>query len=110
MAKDRGKWRWHAPCIEEDMPLSRADAQLALMRAEIQRHGQSVVPCDRLLALVPDNDPIGAQFGHIFATAAREKWSFEFRADGSVRFASLDRSRDLTVRWPGEEASDAAEG
>jgi hypothetical protein len=67
-----------------------AEAQLATIRAEIERYGESIVGCDALLVLVAATDPIGAQFGHIFATAEREHWSFEFRNDGTVRFAALE--------------------
>ena len=67
-----------------------AEALLIRIRTEVQRYGQSIVGCDTLLGLVSPNDPIGAQFGHIFATAEREHWSFEFRNDGTIRFASLE--------------------
>lgn len=92
------------------MPCSQAEAQLALMRDEIQRYGQSIVPCDKLLVLIRKNDPIGAQFAHIFAAAEREHWSLEFRADGTVRFASLEPPARLTRRWPEEDAPHLAEG
>lgn len=67
------------------------DAETLLIRihSEIQRYGQSIVGCDTLLCLVSPTDPIGAQFGHIFATAEREHWSFEFKNDGTIRFANL---------------------
>jgi hypothetical protein len=110
MAHHLGKSPWHKLCSSSGMPCSQAEAQLALMRAEIQRYGQTIVPCDRLLVLIPENDPIGAQFGHIFATAARERWSFEFRVDGTVRFANLDPSTDLTLRWPEQDALHLAKG
>ena len=77
------------------------------MRAEIQRYGQSIVPCDQLLVLVPENDPIGAQFGHIFVTAEREHWSFEFRTDGTVRFANLEPRAGF---WSQPDTAQAAEG
>jgi hypothetical protein len=67
----------------------RAEAQLAVMRAEIQRYAQSIVACDTLLVFVSATDPIHAQFGHIFTMAEREGWSVEFRPDGTVRFAEL---------------------
>lgn len=66
-----------------------AEALLESMRADITRYGQSIVGCDKLLILVSPTDPIGAQYGHIFLTAVNEGWSFEFRNDGSVRFAKL---------------------
>jgi LAS superfamily LD-carboxypeptidase LdcB len=78
-----------------------AEAQLAQIRAEIQRYGQSIVGCDQLLRLVSKDDPIQAQFGHIFLTAERERWSFEFRTDGTVRFADLDSTGEQLEEWNG---------
>ena len=92
------------------MELSPAEAQLASIRAEIQRYGQSIVPCDQLLVLVPPNESIGAQFGHIFKTAERERWSFEFRTDGTVRFTDLECPTGVAVRWPEDDAANAAKG
>ena len=66
-----------------------AEDQLAWMRTEIQRYGQSIVPCDQLLVFVSATAPIHAQFGHIFTLAEAEGWSLEFRPDGTVRFAEL---------------------
>ena len=71
------------------MASPQAAALLALIRAEIQRHGQSVVGCDRLLVFVTATMPICSQFAHIFATAESEGWSLEFQPDGTVRFAAL---------------------
>jgi hypothetical protein len=78
-----------------------AEAQLARIRADIQRYGQSIVGCDQLLLLVSKDDPIQAQFGHIFVTAERERWSFEFRTDGTVRFADLDSTETSVEEWKG---------
>jgi hypothetical protein len=66
-----------------------AEQQLAVIRGEIERWGESIVGCKELLVLVSETDAIGVQFGHIFATAEREHWSLEFRTDGTVRFAHL---------------------
>jgi hypothetical protein len=68
-----------------------ADALLASIRTEIRTYGQSVISCDKLLLLIAPNDPIGTQYGHIFLTAQTERWSFQFRNDGTVRFADVDR-------------------
>jgi hypothetical protein len=68
----------------------QASALLASIRNEIQRYGQSIVGCEKLLVLVSESDPIGVQFGHIFATAERERWSIEFRNDGMIRFSALE--------------------
>ena len=67
----------------------QASALLERIRREIQRYGQSIVDCETLLVFVSDSDPIGVQFGHIFATAEREHWSLEFRNDGMIRFSAL---------------------
>ena len=89
----------------------QAEAQLAQIRAEIQRYGQSIVGCDKLLVLVSKDDSIQAQFGHIFVTAERERWSFEFRTDGTVRFTDLDSTTDRIDEWkaPGPDFVQAAE-
>ena len=79
----------------------QAEAQLVQIRAEIQRYGQSIVGCDELLVLVSKDDPIRTQFEHIFATAERECWRFEFRADGSVRFADLNSADAQLDEWKG---------
>jgi hypothetical protein len=84
------------------MELSPAEAQLASIRAEIQRYGQSIVPCDQLLVLVPPNESI--------KTAERERWSFEFRTDGTVRFTDLECPTGVAVRWPEDDAANAAKG
>ena len=88
-----------------------AEVQLARIRAEIQRYGQCIVGCDELLVLVSKDDSILAQFGHIFVTAERERWSFEFRTDGTVRFADLDSADDQIDEWkgPGSDFIQAAE-
>lgn len=88
-----------------------AELQLARIRAEIQRYGQSIVGCDKLLVLVSKDESILAQFGHIFVTAERERWSFEFQADGTVRFADLDSTKEQMEEWeePGADFNRAAE-
>src|SRR5687767_6074682 len=82
----------------------RAEALLTAMRAEIQRYGYSIVGCDHLLVFVSANDPIHAQFGHIFTIAEKEDWSVEFRPDGTVRFALLPRAEQV-VEWDGSNSS-----
>lgn len=73
--------------------------QLETMRTEIQRYGQSIVACDALLVFVSRTAPIHAQFGHIFTVAEQEGWSFEFRPDGTVRFAELKASLNQIHEW-----------
>ena len=67
------------------------EALLSLIRDDIRRYGQSIIGCDKLLLLISPNDPIAGQYNHIFLTAMKERWSFEFRNDGTVRFISLGR-------------------
>ena len=81
---------------------TEAETLLSVMRAEIERYGQSIVRCDRLFALVSPADPIGVQYGHIFVAARRERWSVEFRNDGTVRFANLRDDSKPDLRWPGD--------
>lgn len=73
------------------------------MRTEIQRYGQSIVVCDKLLVFVSATDPIHAQFGHIFTMAEQEGWSIEFRPDGTVRFAELQSLVDPIREWQDPE-------
>jgi hypothetical protein len=68
----------------------QASRLLEMIRREIQRYGQSIVGCEKLLVFVSKSDPIGVQFGHIFAIAEREHWSVEFRNDGMIRFSALE--------------------
>jgi hypothetical protein len=86
-----------------------AEAQLATMRAEIQRYGWSVVGCDKLLVFVSTKAPIHAQFGHIFNMAEQERWSVEFRPDGTVRFGRLQApvTQMLETSEPEPEMSQA---
>lgn len=86
-----------------------ASALLTVIRNEIQRYGQSIVDCEKLLVFVSDSDPIGVQFGHIFATAEREHWSVEFRNDGTIRFSALETGAPPTdVGWLGDARRAAA--
>jgi len=80
-----------APALRGGMCSPEGEALLVLIRTEIQRYGHSIVDCERLLVLISSTDPIQAQYGHIFAAAKREHWTFQFQPDGTVRFTSLDR-------------------
>jgi hypothetical protein len=81
------------------MSSPETEVLLSRIRAEILRYGQSIVACDELLCLVSKYDSILAQFGHIFVTAEKERWSFEFRTDGTVRFADLDFTSAPIGEW-----------
>ena len=87
------------------MDSPRALALLVRIRAEIQRHGQSIVGCDRLLAFVSPCIPIRSQFAHIFATAESEGWSLEFQPDGMVRFAGLREAGPQSQTDPAIESA-----
>jgi hypothetical protein len=52
-----------------------------------------------LLVFVSATDPIHAQFGHIFTMAEQERWSVEFRPDGTVRFAELQATVGQMREW-----------
>ncbi|MFL6519681.1 MAG: hypothetical protein ACJ8NS_05630 [Chthoniobacterales bacterium] len=78
----------------------QARALLTVMRHDIRRYGQSIVDCEKLLVFVSKSDPIGIQFGHIFAMAEREHWSVEFRNDGMIRFSTLaSDATPIDVGW-----------
>lgn len=81
----------------------QAEAKLVMMRAEIQRYGQSIIACDKLLVFVSRTAPIHAQFGHIFTMAEKEAWSVEFRPDGTARFAELQPPVMPIQEWTGPE-------
>jgi hypothetical protein len=82
----------------------KAQVQLAKIRAEIERRGQSIIACDELLALAPPKVPIRSQFDHIFATAQNEGWSLEFRPDGTVRFGELVKGSQGTIDSSSEDS------
>lgn len=77
----------------------QAEAFLATIRADIQRHGQSILGCDKLLVFASRDAPIRSQFAHIFTTAEKEGWSIEFQPDGMVRFADLQSSKGKSGAW-----------
>jgi hypothetical protein len=87
------------PAATDGMHSPEAMARLAKIRAEIQRHGQSIVGCGHLLVFAARKAPIRSQFDHIFATAAKEGWSLEFRPDGTVRFANIQSPRGQMNDW-----------
>src|SRR4051794_620269 len=80
-----------ASALQAPMCSPEGEALLVLIRTEIQRYGHSIVDCERLLVLISSADPIQAQYGHIFVAAERERWTFHFQPDGTVRFTSSDR-------------------
>lgn len=81
----------------------QAEAELVMMRAEIQRYGQSIIACEKLLVFVSATDSIHAQFGHIFVIAEQQGWSVEFRPDGTVRLAKLQKPVVPIPEWPQPE-------
>jgi hypothetical protein len=71
--------------IERDVQLER---QLGDIKALVQRDGGATVGCEQLRILCPDYLSISEQFMRIAQIAQRERWSFAFLQDGSVRFGS----------------------
>jgi hypothetical protein len=65
-----------------------AAAQLAAIRAELQRNGGATIDRKKLGIFCPETMSAGEQFNCIAAMARAENWSFAFLPDGSVRFGS----------------------
>jgi hypothetical protein len=65
------------------------ESQVENVRREIKEHGESVVGCDELRVLCPDEFPASTQWGAIAKIAGREGWSFTYFPNGSVEFANL---------------------
>jgi hypothetical protein len=80
-----------------------------MIRAEIQRYGQSILTCDKLLVFACRHAPIRSQFDHIFAVAERESWSLEFRPDGKVRFANIRSGQRADAEAQTPDVVEAAE-
>jgi hypothetical protein len=59
------------------------------VRREIQEHGESLVGCEELRVLCPDEVPVCTQWYRIAKIAMQEGWSFTFFPDRTVRFARL---------------------
>jgi hypothetical protein len=64
-------------------------SQVEMVRQEIQENGESVVGCEELRVLCPDEVPAIIQWNAIAKIAMREGWSFTFFPDGNVGFANL---------------------
>jgi hypothetical protein len=60
-----------------------------MVRQEIQEHGESVVGCEELRVLCPDEVPVSTQWNAIAKIAMSEGWSFTYFPDGTVAFANL---------------------
>jgi hypothetical protein len=60
-----------------------------MVRQEIQEHGESVVGCEELRVLCPDEVPVSTQWSAIAELANSEGWSFTYFPNGSVGFAKL---------------------
>jgi hypothetical protein len=71
-------------------PVNRTvQAQLAAIRAEVDRCGGCVVPAEQLRLLCSDDLTSAEQFECIAAIAREEGWSFAFLSDGSVEFGTF---------------------
>ena len=73
----------------EDPDQRGIGAEVARMRAEIRRHGESRVGGEQL-SLLCDHKVTDAQgLSGIVEIAEWERWTFEYLPDGSVRFTAL---------------------
>jgi hypothetical protein len=64
-------------------------SQVDNVRREIQESGESIVGCEELRVLCPDEFPPSTQWSAIAKIAMREGWSFTFFPNGNVGFANL---------------------
>jgi hypothetical protein len=62
--------------------------QLAKIRVDVRRDGESRVGCDQLRLLRDSEVGPEAQLTALNEIAQWEDWDFEFLADGRVRFSS----------------------
>ena len=62
--------------------------QIAKIRVDVRRHGESRVGCDQLRLLRDSEVGPEAQLTALNEIAQWEHWDFEFLADGRVRFSS----------------------
>jgi hypothetical protein len=60
-----------------------------MVRQEIQEYGESVVGCEELRVLCPDEVLVSNQWNTIAKIAMSEGWSFTYLPNGSVAFADL---------------------
>jgi hypothetical protein len=70
---------------------SQVKNQVDRIRAEIDRHGESIVGCDDLRMLCLGEAIPSEQFNRVSDIAQQENWSFAFFKDGTVRFARLGK-------------------
>jgi hypothetical protein len=73
--------------VRNDRPTLKS--QVANVRREIQEYGESVVGCEELRVLCPDEVPVSTQWDAIARIAKSENWSFTYFPNGSVGFANL---------------------
>jgi hypothetical protein len=73
--------------IRDDRPTLKS--QVEIVRQEIQECGESVVGCEELRVLCPDEVPASTQWNAVARIAKSEGWSFTYFPDGSVGFANL---------------------
>jgi hypothetical protein len=64
-------------------------AQVEKMRADIRQYGESRVGCNELHLLCHSEVSPRQELNGIAQIAEWERWTFEYLADGSVRFKSL---------------------
>jgi hypothetical protein len=64
-------------------------SQVEKVRQEIQEYGESVICCEELRVLCPDEVPVSTQWSAIAKIAMSEGWSFTYFPNGNVGFANL---------------------
>jgi len=67
-------------------------AQVAKIRVAVKEDGGTTVGCEDLRVLCPEEFTVSEQFMHIATIAQRERWSFAFLPDGSVRFGAYAKA------------------
>ncbi len=68
------------------------EAQVARIREEVNHNGGATIGCEELRILCPDEFTVSEQFMHIATIARKERWSFAFLPDGSVRFGAYEKA------------------
>jgi hypothetical protein len=74
------------PAVQKRATLER---QIEMIRREIAETGESIVGCEELRVLCPDEVPPGIQWNAVANIAMSEGWSFTYFPNGNVAFANL---------------------
>ena len=74
------------PAVQKRPTLER---EIEVIRREIAETGESIVGCEELRVLCPDEVPPSIQWNAIAKIALSEGWSFTFFPNGNVAFRVL---------------------